>query len=291
MIEGRPTAEELASPTLRALIVPFAGVPDATLELLKQFPNVAAYNLHHNATSTAELAVSLLLTAAKLIVPQDKALRHGDWSARYAPSRSVTLEGKTALILGYGEIGKRVALALKSLGMEVLALRRSGPGADSVAKLFGPESLHDLLPRTQVLIVALPQTSATLGLIGSQELGLMPPGGILVNIARAQIVDEEALFLALQSGHLHSAGLDVWYRYPQATGNEVPTYFTVPESARSTPPSRFPFGDLENVVMTPHRAGASQDTEERRVRDLAALLEDLAVGREPANKVHVEAGY
>lgn len=298
LIDGRPAAELLDNMArLRWVVVPFAGVPEATLELLRQSTirnsksELSLHNLHHNAAETAELAVSLLLAAAKLIVPMDRKMRRNDWSPRYDPSRVVLLEGKRALVLGYGEIGKRVARACLGLGMNVVALKRSGDvQADRAVDIRPISLLREALAVADALIICLPQTMETTGLVGAAELARMPIGAILVNIARAKIVDEEALFLALKEGRLHSAGLDVWYAYPEA-GPSVPNYYTMPETARSTAPSRFPFHNLQNVVMSPHRAGVSMETESRRVAHLARLIAAAANGEDVPNQVDLERGY
>jgi len=100
---------------------------------------------------------------------------------------------------------------------------------------------------------------------------MMPRGSVLVNVARGPVVDEEALFQNLLSGHLGAAGIDVWYSYPDTE-----------ESRMATNPSRFPFWDLPNVVMSPHRGGAFglPGIEERRLRHLADMLLELADGME-----------
>jgi len=299
LIEGRAGEDLLAAPSLRTIIVPFAGVPDSTLKLLRAHPHLSGHNLHHNAADTAEVAVGLLFAAAKLIVPMDQRLRKNDWGSRYEDSRAVALEGKTALILGFGQIGQRIARILLATGMNVIGVRRrlasgafsSQPSALSSVDVRTIAELDYLLPKANALIIALPQTGETMGLIGAEELSLLPRDAILVNIARGPIVDEEALYNALKNGHLHSAGLDVWYQYPSAAANAVPGYFNAPESASNTPPSQFPFNELDNVVMSPHRGGTSIDTEPRRARDLAALLIALATGAEAPNRIDVNAGY
>jgi phosphoglycerate dehydrogenase-like enzyme len=285
LVAGRPQREHLiASPNLQALVVPWAGLPEATRQLMTEFPHIAVHNLHHNALPVAELALALLLAAAKSIVPTDRALRSHNWTPRYEPSPAVLLEGKTALILGYGSIGMRVARLCRGLGMKVIAIRRQAgtlspdsPGEVSCASL---EALHSLLPRANVLIICLPHTPETSGLIGAQELALLPAEAILVNVGRGPIVDEAALYRALQEGRLHSAGLDVWYNYParQATRSH-------------TPPSAYPFHELNNVVMSPHRGGLCMDTERRRMTALAALLNAAARGEPMPNGVDVRAGY
>ncbi len=110
LVGGFPQAEHLAACTnLRALIVPFAGVPAETQQMLQEHPNVSLHNLHYNAVPTAEMALALLMAAAKLIVPMDRDLRAGDWSSRYIVTDATILDRKTALILGYGQIGRRIA--------------------------------------------------------------------------------------------------------------------------------------------------------------------------------------
>jgi phosphoglycerate dehydrogenase-like enzyme len=149
LVAGRPERAELVA-GLRAVVVPFAGVPAPTRELLAGFPGVALHNLHHNAAPVAETAVALLLAAAKRIVPKDRALRRGDW--REAGGEPI-LDGRTALVLGYGAIGTRVAAACRALGMNVLAVRRGGTLPGAPVETFGPGSLHALLPRADALVV------------------------------------------------------------------------------------------------------------------------------------------
>ena len=109
LIGGVPSRDQLAAPGLTSLIIPWAGLPRRTGDLLAEFPHIQAHNLHHNAPMVSEITVALLLAAAKLVVPLDQALRRGDWSRGQDPDRSVLLAGRTCLILGYGAIGRRVA--------------------------------------------------------------------------------------------------------------------------------------------------------------------------------------
>jgi phosphoglycerate dehydrogenase-like enzyme len=281
LVAGRPQREHLtASPNLHALIIPWAGLPEVTRDLMRDFPHIAIYNLHHNAAPVAEMAVALMLAAAKLVIPTDRALRAHDWTPRYhRPNPTILLEGKTALILGYGAIGQRVAHLCRALGMKVMAIRRRAvtPSPDEI---YPPDALHSLLPLANVLIICLPHTPETTGLIGEKELALLSPGTILVNVGRGPIVDQAALYHLLRDGTLHSAGLDVWYNYP------------ADEAARShTPPSAYPFHELDNVVMSPHRAGGADETEMLRMTHLASLFNAAARGDEMPNRVDSQAGY
>lgn len=284
LISGRPTREQLAAaPGLRAVIIPWAGLPGETRDLIRDFPGVAVHNLHHNAAPVAELALMLLLAAAKFTVRYDQALRAGDWRLRYErPAPTVLLEGKTALILGYGAIGRRVAAACRALGMTTLATRRrlAASETDEGTQIFPPAAFHDLLPRADAVVICLPHTPETDGLLGAAELALLPASAVLVNIGRGRIVDEAALYAALRDGRLRAAGLDVWYSYPPD------------EAARSHwPPSAYPFHELDNVIMSPHRGGAADETARLRMSALAEMLNDVAAGREMGNRVDVGAGY
>lgn len=293
LIEGRPTDQMFeANPALQHVVIPFAGVPRATLDAVRQRSGVTLHNLHHNAPETAETALSLMLAAARDVVPMDRALRAHDWRPRYRPSRTLRLEGRAVLVLGYGAIGKRVAATCLAMGMHVTAVRRN-PGSERVpgVDFVGVDQLAERLPAAQVLIVALPHTPATDGLLGPQEIALLPQDCIVVNVARALILDEQALFEALRDQKIHGAGLDVWYRYPHADASAVPGYFEAPPAASNTPPSAYPFHELDNVVMSPHRGGTSRDTEGHRVAALAALLACAGRGELLPNRVDLDAGY
>ncbi len=271
LVAGRPSRDELsAGPHLRALIIPWAGLPTETRALLPDFPQITVHNLHHNAAPVAELALMLLLAAAKFTLRYDAALRAGDWRIRYErPGPSVMLSGKTALILGYGAIGRRVARACRVLGMRVIATRRSAtePQEDDGTTVYPAAALPDLLPQANAVVVCLPLTEGTDGLLGAAELALLPPKSVLVNIGRGQIIDERALYKALLSGRLHAAGLDVWYSYPPD------------EAARANyRPGAYPFHELDNVVMSPHRGGLADETARLRMTALAELLNAAAAG-------------
>ena len=287
LVAGRPSREFItASPDLQTLIIPFAGIPATTRTLLREFPQIAVHNLHHNAPIVAETVMALLLAAAKFVIPLDRSLRAGDWTPRYQPAPSVMLAGKTALILGYGAIGQRVAALCSAFDMDVLAVRRH-PRAyvvdrneHSANEIHPPSALHDLLPRADVLIIALPLTNATTGMIGAAELALLPEKAVLVNVGRGKIVDQAALYAALKEGRLYAAASDVWYNYPPDEASRA-----------NTSPADYPFGELDNLVLSPHRGGATTDTEFYRMAYLAASLNAAAQDEAIPHQVDLEAGY
>lgn len=282
LVDGRPAEADLdASPRLRHLVIPYAGLPPATAAALAARPQIAVHNLHHNAAPVAEMVIGLLVAAARRVVACDQALRRHDWRPRYAEhDRGLLLAERTAVVVGYGAIGRRVARALVALDMHVLGVRRTGRGQDGEVALFDPSALDALLERADVLILAVPLTDATRNLIDARRLALMPKHAVLVNVSRGGVIEEQALYDALVEGHLGGAGLDVWWRYPER------------EATREhTAPSALPFGELDSVVLSPHRAGHAAPTEALRARHLADLLHAAARGDEVPSRVHLDLGY
>ena len=286
LIAGRPDRDQLtASPSLHAVLIPFAGVPISTRETLADFPELRVHNLHHNAAATAEMAIALLMAAAKKLIPFDRAFRAHDWRPRYADfTASMLLDGKRALVLGHGAIGRRIAGILRSLGLDVTAVCRR-PERHQEAAALGIDvrsaaELDGLWASAEVLVIALPQTPETEGLVGESQIDRMPNDAVLVNVGRGPIVDQAALYGALRDGRLGGAGVDVWYRYPDD-----------PEERANTPPADYPFHELDNVVMSPHRAGGADVIEERRMAELAELLNALARGETDTQRVDLAAGY
>lgn len=285
LVHGRPSQEQLARCSkLKALVIPYAGIPAETRDLLlDSHPDLPVYNLHHNAVAASELALALFLSAAKSVVPVDRRFRTHDWRSRYDGAPTLLLEGKTAVILGFGAIGSRLATMCHALGMTVHVVRKHGnrPSPDFI-HVHGLDDLRDVLPIADALFVALPLTPATEELMGAEEIELLPSSCVLINIARGAIVDEEALYVALKEERIAAAGIDVWYSYPHT-----------PESRANTPPSRFPYHELDNVVMSPHRGGAFrlEELERRRMSDLACTLNAFVRGEEVPHRVDIHAGY
>jgi phosphoglycerate dehydrogenase-like enzyme len=200
-----------ASQNLRAVVFPWAGIPEKMRDLLKDYPHISVHNLHHNSYNTAELGFGLLLAAAKFIIPFDRALRNNDWTPRYERPRAILLRNKKALVLGLGEIGQALAVYCLGLGMKVMATKRHPEEyeGDLDVDIYPDNLLHELIPETDVLLIALPLTDDTKDLIGETELSLLPVGSILVNIGRGPIVNQYALYDALKKGHLRAAASDV----------------------------------------------------------------------------------
>lgn len=285
LISGRPSRADVeGSANLHTVIVPWTGIPPETRQLLLEFPHIAVHNTHHHADIVAEYTLALLLATAKVLVPMDRALRQGDWRPRYRPNPSLLLTHSTALILGYGAIGRHVGRLCQGIGMNVIGIRRtaSPDERDGTVPIYGLDQLHRLLPQADALMVCLPLTEETEGVIGSAEIALLPSSAIIINIGRGAIIVEEALYQALRDNRIHGAGLDVWYNYP-----------TDKDSRATTFPANLPFHELDNVVLSPHRAGGLADgvSRQRRLVALAKMLSHAANGDPIPNHVNLRLGY
>lgn len=283
LISGRPNKNALEhSQKLKWLFIPFSGLPVETHALMLDYPEIAVHNLHHNARPTAELALALLLAASKNLLHYDRELRNANWTPRYEGNPGILLDDLSVCIAGFGAVGKEVGRLCKCLDMEVTGIRASAKPGETWQGIpvLPSESLQDVLPDTQVLILSVPLTDRTRGLIGSRELNSLKKPAILINIARGEVVDEEALFQALVDGTLSAAGLDVWYSYP-------PDIL----SRSSTQPSKMKFSELSNVVMSPHRGGLCNQTEELRAAALARLIHAASRGESLWNRVELSRGY
>ncbi len=178
--------------------------------------------------ATAEHATALLLAMTRGLDVFQRRQQQGAWQ----PSRFSTLLGKTVLVLGQGAVGCAVASRLAPFGCRVVRMARSGRDTPE-GRVHAITELHDLLPEMDAVVLSIPLTEGTRGLLGSTELSLLPDGAVVVNVARGEVVDTAALVKEIATGRLR-AGLDV----------------TTPEPL----PSGHPLWELPGVLVTPHTA-------------------------------------
>lgn len=260
-------------------VIPFTGIPKSDIETLKKYPKVTLINSHYNAIFAAEHAWALLMASTKRIVPMHKAFKEGDWSMRYErPEWSGHLDGANLLLIGYGKIGRRVAEYGKAFRMRISAVKRF-PDADSDIDFLGTiVDLPELLSEADYIVISLPSTSETVGLIGENEFAAMKKGVHIINVGRGDVIDEDAFYNALQSDKIGGAALDTWWNYPPNA-----------EARSYTMPSKYHL-DADRVVMSPHRSSHCEDKETYRVRDLERIIKSIADG-DPINVVDIDRGY
>ena len=265
-----------AATRLKLVQVPGAGLDRIDRAALPSRARLA--NVYGHENGIAEYVIGAMLALTRDFVRLDAALRKGEWRSQWAvgaapPPVWPELAGKTIGILGYGRIGQAVARRARAFDMNVCAVRQNVRRSieDDVAFLGGPKSTDEVIRRSDYLLISMPATRDTAGLIGRRRLGLMKSTAFLINVARAEIVDEDALYEALTERWIAGAALDVWYRYPREAGR--------------TPPASRPFHELPNVLMTPHVSGWTDGMLDTRAKLIAENIRRIALGEIPFNLV------
>jgi phosphoglycerate dehydrogenase-like enzyme len=271
-----------SSSRLRMIQTFTAGVENIDFSAIQKKEHLIVCNTHINAAEVAEYAITLLFTVAKNIIPNDRELRKGDWKYAFGgPSPNVEIRKKTCLIIGLGNIGSEIAKRLKCFNVTIHAVNRSGTSkhAELVEKLVKIDDMKHLVKDADFIILSLPLTSESKGLVNEQFISLMKPSSIIVNVSRGTIIEEEALFNALRENKIRGAGLDVWWRYPKKWGST------------GEPPTDMPFQDLENLVVSPHRAGYSENTEREYFQFTGENILRFIKGETPHNIIDPNRGY
>jgi D-3-phosphoglycerate dehydrogenase len=222
-----------------------------------------------NARSVAEHAIMLMLAVGKRLAACDQAVRSGDWDYRYKPGLQ-ELHGKTLGVVGFGTIGRMTAeIAARGFGMRVLV---HSPAADrssmAAAGAQACDSLDELLARADVVSLHRPSRPDTRHLINLAALERMKPAAILVNTARADLIDTAALVEALKEGRIAGAGLDVFDQEPPLAGNTLHA--------------------LPNVVLTPHSAGSTDEALRETAEQCASQIIEVLAGRRPPHLVNAQ---
>jgi D-3-phosphoglycerate dehydrogenase / 2-oxoglutarate reductase len=264
----RIDAEALAhAPNLQVVARAGVGLDNVDVEAATQAGVMVVNAPTSNITSAAEQAVALLLALARNLPQAAASLRDGQWQrSRFT---GVELEGKVAGLLGLGRIGVLVAQRLAAFGMTVLAYDPYVPTARAAQLGVRLASLDALLAEADFISVHLPRTPETVGIVGERELSLVKPGARIVNAARGGIVDEDALLLALKSGQLAGAALDVY---------------------ASEPPTGSPLLRLDNVIATPHLGASTREAQEKAGTQVARSVKLALSGEFVPDAVNVQGG-
>lgn len=215
----------------------------------------------------AEHGLAMALAAAKRLAIEQAAMRDGAFN-QFATNRM--LAGGVCGILGFGGIGIAMARLMRAMGMRIHAIRRSGTSEEPVDWIGTPDRLDEMLAASDVLVLSLPLTGATRGIIDARALGLMKPDAILLNLARGEIVEEEALYRHLVAHPGFTACIDAWWIEPVRHGS-----FRMDQ----------PFLDLPNVIASPHNSASVGGIQAAALRHAAANIRRLLDGAPPANLI------
>lgn len=275
------------TPRLRWVQLHFAGVEDVvTQPLARRVPVTNASGVH--STAIAEWTLAAILARSRRLPLafglQQKSIWPKDRWGLFVPDE---LRGATVGIVGYGAIGREIGRLCAAFGMNVIGLRRGSGGSNAdrprwvapdlrdlppaPARIEPIEALPDVLPLCDVVVLALPLTSATERLFNGATLQRMKPGSLLLNIGRGGVIDEPALVAGLAAGRPGAAALDVFAEEPL--------------------PANSPLWSAPNVIITPHVSGFSPRYDERAMTLFADNLVRFQKGEPLFNLVDVAAGY
>ncbi|MDA0350566.1 MAG: 2-hydroxyacid dehydrogenase [Verrucomicrobia bacterium] len=235
---------------------------------------IANVSEHDNAI--AEWVLMVMLAMEREMIQADQAVRSGNWDRLFETTQwSMELRQRTLAIIGLGQIGRRTAELAKVFGMRLIAATRTIPSDGEATQLGldainGMDDLDRVLEQADFVMLSLPLNKSTEGLIGEHELALMKPTACLINVARAKVVVEEALFDALQRKQIKAAALDVWYNEPDGPGE-------------MTMPASCPFWKLDNVIMAPHASSLTTGMLARKLQFMAQNIDRLARGEKLKN--------
>lgn len=219
-----------------------------------------------NKLSVAEFTIGLVIALARNILYYDDELRRGNWASRQ--TLGIDLEGKTLGIVGMGNIGGLVAKKAAALGMKVIGYSRRAKVGDIKDGAVMTNDLDKVVSSADFLSIHVPSVPSTAKIIGRHEIESMKKGAFLINTARGEVVDNDALVEALESGHLAGAAVDVFVGEIPAADNKLL--------------------HMKNVIVTPHAASFAIESTQRMALFAAMGIDEALSGKEisyPVNKV------
>jgi phosphoglycerate dehydrogenase-like enzyme len=258
---------------LKLLLCPSAGTEGIERDRLPA--GVVVRNGAGHEIPMAEYAIGMLVALRQQVPRADRALRDGRWEYGFlGPGGFVEeLWGSKLGLVGFGRIGNEILPRATAFGMTTVALTmhpekvtQPVPGLESIGDLKDAAAVDALCRECDALVLCCELSDLSRGLLDARRLKRMKTHAVVVNISRGPVADEQALYEALRDRAIAGAALDVWYEYPNERGDR-------------TPPSRFPFGELDNVLMTPHSSGWTEGHRRRKLAHMADAINAFARGR------------
>jgi len=251
-----------AAANLQLIQLVSAGYDRINVKLCRELGIPVANNGGTNSLDVAEHALMLMLSALRRFADFDRFVKAGQWRGIDSGTNTFTLDGKTVGIIGFGNIGRRVAGLLQPFGCHVIFSDAYPPPEEVSAGLGARQvGLEELFAQSDLITIHVPLNDATRNMVNADSLALMKPTAWLVNTCRGEVVDETALHAALERQQIAGAALDVLVREP--------------------PPPDHPLLSLDNVIFTPHTAGVTFDSFSRRGEFIFNNINRVARGEEP----------
>ncbi len=281
IVGWRPDLELLRkAKNLKLFINPGTGVQHLIGNISEYFikNNITLVNGHGNSYFTAEHAVAMYHTLTNRIIPHHQWMLDGKWRRGDNYAKTDPIRHKTIGLLGYGAINQKVHRFLSGYDVKFHALkRRWDKEYEGIDKYYTSDNLHPFIDGIDVLIIAIPLTSETENIISSKELELLD--GYLINVGRGGIIDQQSLYDALKNNVIKGAAIDVWYEYQpeEVDGRKYPY--------------NFPFHELDNILLSPHRAASPFDDIERWDEVIINLNKLANDDSDYINQVDLKLGY
>jgi phosphoglycerate dehydrogenase-like enzyme len=257
-------------PALRWVHVRAAGLDNLLFPELVASPVVLTNSTGVFSESLGEFALAAVLFFAKDLRRMLRAQAAGLWE----PFDVTEVAGQTLGIIGYGDIGRAVATRAKALGMNIVAVRRSGPSAAAglaVSRVYAPAHRLAMIAECDYLVVCAPLTSETRHMLGVAEFAAMKPDAVVINLGRGPVIDEEAMLAALRDKRIKGAALDVFDQEPLPAGH--------------------PLWSMENVLLSPHTADHTPDWLDQAMRLFIDQFERFRLCQPLRNVVDKQRGY
>jgi phosphoglycerate dehydrogenase-like enzyme len=254
-------------PALRLLVCPWAGTENIDRAAVPA--GVPVISGGGTEEPIAEYVIGALVALRHRMLEADRKLRAGEWIYSFSGGGDFVDElfGSTLGLLGYGRIGHEIAKRAIAFGMTCRALTMHPQRAQQVDRalfdlgaLSDPARVDELVAQSDAIAICCELSDVTRGMIDARRLHSMKPNAVLVNVARGPIVVERDLYEALRDRRIAGAAIDVWYAYPEGASNRADT-------------SAYPFGGLDNIIMTPHDSGWTHAAMLRRVDGIARAIE------------------
>ena len=258
---------------LKLYLAPAAGTDAIDTALLP--PDCPLCNCFGHENAIAEYVMAALLARHVPLQQADADLRQQRWTywAGAPDALRTELGAQTLGIIGLGHIGRTLAERAKAFGMRVHACNRSPVTHPCVDQVWPLSDLTAFMASVDAVVLTLPLTEQTRGLVGHQELAAMRPDAVIINVGRGAVLDEHALFEALVQKRIAGAVIDTWYQYPQA-------------GQTTAAPSQLDFASLDKLLMTPHMSGWTRGTLRRRQQTLADNITRLTKGQPLVNRLN-----
>lgn len=249
-----------SAPNLKLLLVPFSGMEWLNGDWLPK--GCVACSTNAGIPPIAEYVLAAILESLIHLREMDSELREGRWTwggSTVLGRKHRELGGRTIGFIGYGRIAKRVCELADAFGMRSIAVSRNPKPDDRLAWWKDMAAFDRLLAESDFILLTVPGGVETENMIDTAQIEKMKSDAVLINVARGSVINEEALYHALLYRRIGGAVIDTWYKYPT-------------QGEQKGKSASLPFEKLDNIIMTPHAAGWTEELESRRV---AAISENI----------------